>query len=96
MRKIAKFIDAFFVLLMVFLLVNSFALVNTVWCVEITTAFLLLIVIPLVALVGIALNILYVLKHKNPLFQVLRYLNFGFIVVVMSYYWGVYNICTIT
>lgn len=96
MRKIAKFIDAFFVLLLVFLLVNSFALVNTVACVEITTAFLLLIVIPLVALLGIALNILYVLKHKSLFLQVLRYLNFGFIIAVMSYYWLAYNICTIT
>ena len=96
MRKLEGFVDAFFVVSMVFLIANSFALANTTACVELTTAFLMLIVVPLVAVTEISLNWLYVFKYRSWLIQGLRYLNIGFIVTIMGYYWLVYNVCTIT
>ena len=93
MVSLRKIPDPFFVFFIIFLSVNAYFLANTIACVELTSAFLLLFVMPSVTILGLILNILYHGRNKTLLLQILRYANLLFIIVTMAWYWLVYNTC---
>jgi len=93
MKDIRQILDPFLAIFAIFIIVNVIFIVNSTYCVELTTVFLLLFIIPIVSIFSIILNVLYAIKKKPMLIQVLRYLNFILIVAIMAYYWLIYNTC---
>lgn len=93
MTYMKNILDPFLVFLLLFTFINTYILTHTIACVELTTAILVLFVLPLSAITGIVLNYFFFVKKKPIFLQALRYLNFIIAVGLISHYWLFYNTC---